>query len=282
MPELPSISTAEELAAAREHALAGLNETSFRHFPATPCALDAEVEYEIGRGDAVAGGRFAFTSESDWRLHGAWTLPETLPESNADAPAVLALRAPHEQRKATEEWLYGFDSSWARVVAEPRGTGDTAWGTELDWHVRRAAMLTGRTIASMQVYDTLRALEALAHLPGVDASRVALAGRGQMAVVALYAALLHGNVAVLILSDLPPSLSSPSNPNGAGIASEILFALQYADLPQAAGLLWPTELVFLGPRPGTFGWTEAIYARLGAPGATRHVMSLSQWQPGTK
>ncbi len=276
LPELPDIATPEQLASVREQALAGLKETSFRHFPDSPSALDFAVEYETGRGDAVAGGRFAFSSEGGWRLHGAWTLPET----DTDAPAVLALRSPHEERKATEEWLYGFDSSWARVVAEPRGTGDNAWGPELDWHVRRSAMLTGRTIASMQVYDTLRALEAVAHLPGVDGARVALAGRGQMAVVALYAALLHGNVAALILSDLPASLSDSSSPDGTGIASEILFALQHADLPQAAGLLWPMELVFLGPRPGTFGWTEDLYARLGTPGAVRHVMSLAQWQPG--
>ena len=277
LPELPSITTAAELTAVRDKTRAALTQTSFRHFPSTPCDLEPEVEYEIGRGDAVAGGRFAFTSEGGWRLHGAWTLPE----SESDAPAVLALRSPHEERKATEECLYGCDSSWARIIAEPRGTGDTAWGPELDWHVRRSAMLTGRTIASMQVYDTLRALEAVAHLPGVDSSRVALAGRGQMAVVALYAALLHGGLQALILSDLPASLSDSSNPDGTGIASEILFALQHADLPQAAGLLWPTELVFLGPRPGTFGWTEDLYARLGAPGAIRHVMGLEQWQPCT-
>ena len=132
----------------------------------------------------------------------------------------------------------------------------------------------------------MRALEAIAHLPGVDSSRVALAGRGQMAVVALYAALLHAarqrrsNLQALILSDLPESLSAHSNPDGTGIASEILFALQHADLPQAAGLLWPMELVFLGPRPGTFGWTEDLYNRLGSPGAIRHVMNLGQWRPG--
>ncbi len=280
LPELPSIANANELAAVRDKARAALAETSFGHFPSAPSALDAEVEYEIGRGDAVAGGRFAFTSEGGWRLHGSWTLPE----SDSDAPVVVALRSPHERRRTTEDWLQGLDSSWARVVAEPRGTGDNAWGTELDWHVRRAAMLTGRTIASIQVYDTLRALEAIAHLPGVDSSRVALAGRRQMAVVALYAALLHAarqrrsNLEALILSDLPESLSAHSNPDGTGIASEILFALQHADLPQAAGLLWPTELVFLGPRPGTYGWTEDLYARLGSPGAIRHVMNLGQWQ----
>ncbi len=276
LPELPNIVTADELAAVRDKAHAKLAAMSFRHFPSTPGTLDAEVEYETGRGDAVAGGRFAFTSEGGWRLHGSWTLPE----ADADAPAVVALRTPHEPRRATEDWLQGFDSSWARVVAEPRGTGDNAWGTELDWHVRRACMLLGRTVASMQVYDTLRALDAVAHLPGVDSSRLALAGRGQMAVVALYAALLHGNLEALILSDLPESLAAHSSPDGTGIASEILFALQHADLPQAAGLLWPMELVFLGPRPGTFGWTEDLYSRLGSPGAIRHVMNLEQWQPG--
>ena len=172
LPELPSIAAADQLADARDKTRTALAETSFGHFPSVPSALDAEVEYETGRGDAVAGGRFAFTSEGGWRLHGSWTLPE----SDSDAPVVVALRSPHERRRATEDWLQGLDSSWARVVAEPRGTGDNAWGTELDWHVRRAAMLTGRTIASMQVYDTLRALEAIARLPGVVSTRVALAG----------------------------------------------------------------------------------------------------------
>ncbi len=277
LPEFPDIANAADLAAARDKARDGLNGISFSHFPSAPSSVETEVEYETGRGDAVAGGRFAFSSEGGWRLHGNWTLPE----ADGDAPAVLALRTSHERRRATEDGLQGLDSSWARVVAEPRGTGDTAWGQELDWHVRRSCMLLGRTVASMQVYDTLRALAAIPELPGIDGSRIALAGRGQMAVVALYAALLHGNVSALILSDLPESLAAHSSPDGSGIASEILFALQHADLPQAAGLLWPMELVFLGPRPGTFGWTEDLYARLGAPGAIRHVMNLGQWQPGT-
>ena len=95
LPELPSIANADELAAVRDKARAGLNEVSFSHFPSTPCALAAEIEYETGRGDAVAGGRFAFTSDGGWRLHGSWTLPE----SDTDAPAVLALRSPHEDAK---------------------------------------------------------------------------------------------------------------------------------------------------------------------------------------
>ena len=103
-----ALANADELAAVRDKARAGLNEVSFSHFPSTPCALAAEIEYETGRGDAVAGGRFAFTSDGGWRLHGSWTLPE----SDTDAPAVLALRSPHEGRKATEDWLQGLDSSW--------------------------------------------------------------------------------------------------------------------------------------------------------------------------
>ena len=60
----------------------------------------------------------------------------------------------------------------------------------------------------------------------------------------------------------------------------MLFALRVTDLPQVAGLLWPAELVFIGPRPTSYQWTEDLYARLGAPGAVRRIMEWSQWQPG--
>ena len=46
----------------------------------------------------------------------------------------------------------------------------------------------------MRVWDALRALEAARALPGVDPARVAIAARGEMCAVALYAALLDGRV----------------------------------------------------------------------------------------
>ena len=62
----------------------------------------------------------------------------------------------------------------------------------------------------------------------------------------------------------------------------MLFALRVTDLPQVAGLLWPAELVFIGPRPTSYQWAEDLYAGLGAPGAVRRIMEWSQWRPRTE
>src|SRR5262249_32148303 len=153
------------------------------------------------------------------------------------------------------------DSVQANI--EVLGSGRTSWGKELQWHLRRAAMLTGRTIASMRVWDTLRAMAAVRELPEVDASSIVLAGSSEMAAVALYAALLDGNVSAIILHNPPATQDSPSNQHGIGDAIEMLNCLRTIDLPHVAGLLFPTKLVFLGPRPSSYIWAEELFSRLG-------------------
>jgi hypothetical protein len=195
-------------------------------------------------------------------------------------PAVVALRMPGEERNATEQLAGRVRAPWARVVIEPRGTGDTAWGKELQWHVRRAAAWTGRTIASMRVLDTLRALEAVRQLPQVDPNQVSLAARGEMAVVALYAALLDGKVKTLFLEDPPATQNTPSRKDGRGEAIEMLHCLRITDLDQVAGLLYPTEVVLAGSPAETYAWAEDQYKKLGAPGRLTRVKSLSEWRAG--
>jgi hypothetical protein len=168
---------------------------------------------------------------------------------------------------------------WAKVVVEPRGTGETAWGEELQWHLRRASAWTGRTLASMRVWDTLAALQAVRSLPHVNGQQVALAARGEMAAVALYAALLDGQVCTLFLEAPPATQNAPSQPDGRGPAVEMLNCLRITDLPYVAGLLYPTELVFIGDCPSTYDWAEGLYQRLGPPGAFRRVNDLSAYIP---
>ncbi len=285
----PTITTTEELHTKRAETVAYLRAHTFSHFPARPAPLDVEVEYERADGNAN-GGRFAFTSEEGWRLRGMWSPAQAGTSSGSQpAPALVVLRSPHDvpRENFAQQWTAGLDHRWARVYVEPRGTGDTGWSPSLDWHLRRAAMLTGRTIASLQVYDALRALQAVAELPGIDGRRLAIAGQGGMAAVALYAALLHActgprpgsGLEAICLGGPPATQDAPSNPDGTGEAIEMLFALRVTDLPQVAGLLWPAELVFIGPRPTTYQWAEDLYARLGAPGAVQRIMQWSQWQP---
>ena len=110
-----------------------------------------------------------------------------------------------------------------------------------------------------------------------------------MAAVAVYAALLDGQVAGVVLSDPPATQDVAGRPDGSGPALEMLNVLQITDLPYAAGLLWPAELVFLVPaeaersaavRPESYRWAEDLYARLGEPGWVRRIQTLAALVPG--
>lgn len=218
--------------------------------------------------------RFAYTSEEGWRLHG---LLLTRHAQNSPSPAVVALRVPGENYVETEYWIGRLNAPWAQAIVEPRGTGDTEWGEGLQWHLRRAAAWTGRTLASLRVWDTLRALEAVRTLPPVNGGPIALAARGEMAAIALYAALLDGQVQTLFLEAPPATQTEPSRPDGRGPAIEMLNCLRFTDLPQVAGLLYPAELVFVGDCPASYAWAEELYRALGAPGKFRRINSLSEW-----
>jgi hypothetical protein len=58
----------------------------------------------------------------------------------------------------------------------------------------------------------------------------------------------------------------------------MLNCLQITDLPQVAGLLWPTEIVLVGQVPVTYSWAEGLYDRLGSPGAFRRLGELREWR----
>jgi len=205
--------------------------------------------------------RLAFTSEQDWRLHAILSRPAEA--QGKKSPALIFLDSPDAERWESERFTNGFDSSWVRLAVQCRGIRETAWGQDLQWHIRRNAAITGRTIASMRVYDALRAMEMARKLPGVDPDRIAIAGRGEMAVIALYAALLDGNLEAVALEQPPATQNAPGNSDGTGEAIEMLNCLRFTDLPYVAGMLYPTDLVFIGDRPESYDWTQDLYNQLG-------------------
>ncbi len=252
--------------------IAGLREHTFAAFPIDPPPLNLVEEYSL---DSGTGSRFAFTSEEGWRLHG---LKMTLADPTEQLPLLVALRGPGEERNATERLAREVRGTRARVVVDTRGTGETTWGDDLNWHLRRAAVWTGRTLASMRVWDTLRALEAARQLSGVNPEYVALVAKGEMVAIALYAALLDGRVTTLFLDSPPTTQNEGSRPDGRGPSIEMLHCLRFTDLPQVAGLLYPTEIVLTGAIPESFGWAESVHKCLGSP--LCRVPDLGSWGAG--
>ena len=268
----PAIATAADVEKARRELVAKLKAETFNHFPRKPPELAVKEEFSL---DGGVGTRFAFTSEEGWRLHGTHRRPR---EGQGLLPVVVILRSPGEERLDSDAFAGRIDKTLARpgspagqktpdrhitAIVEPRGTGDTSWGEDLNWHVRRASAWLGRTIASMRVWDTLRALEAVRLLQGVDPGRISLAARGEMSVVALYAALLDGRTTTVFLESPPATQNAASQPNGRGPAIEMLNCLRHTDLPQVAGLLYPARIVISGEFPAGYEWAAQLYGRLG-------------------
>lgn len=270
----PAIADAAALTRERSRVVGELLRHTFRAFPAAPPPLDVLIEHEFDEGGI--GHRFGFTPEEGWRLRGELVRRAAIA---TPAPAVVALLLPGEDRFSLRAFTNRLGAPWAGVAIQTRGTGETSWSEELNWHLRRAAAWTGRTLASMRVWDTLRALQAVRQFAEVDPQRVALAARGEMCAVALYAALLDGGVRTLILDGAPPTQNSAGRRDGRGPAIEMLNCLRITDLPQVAGLLWPTELVLVGDTPDSYRWAEDLYRQLGAPGRVTRTDDLRKWKP---
>lgn len=265
----PSIATAADVERVRKQVVDKLRADTFNHFPRTAPPLALEEEFAL---DGGSGTRFAFTSEEGWRLHGVRRNPRDVQGPSA---AVVVLRSPGEARNDSDEWSGRIRQPWVRVIVETRGTGDTSWGDDLNWHVRRASAWTGRSIASMRVWDAMRAIQAARELPGVDSTRISIAARGEMAAVALYAALLDGGLTTVILESPPATQDAASQPNGRGPAIEMLNCLRYTDLPYVAGLLHRTQIIVAGDVPKTYEWAEELHRHLGRPDSFRRVKTLA-------
>ncbi|MHB0874708.1 MAG: alpha/beta hydrolase [Anaerolineae bacterium] len=296
MTQTPQIRNAEELASKRDELVETLKAKTFRYFAQKPAA-DLDVVTDIRwHTDTERITKLRFTPEEGWRLDAnlvLWKHAGTEPR-----PTLIQLISSgrRHERVAHQPLLdnvpSGFSAmgeEWARLSVAPRGVNDTSWGDDLAWHVRRSGALIGHTVASMRVLDALRALELARTLPEVDSSHLVLSGMDDMAVVALYAALLDGGVETVVLTNPPASQDEPSPADGTGQATEMLNVLRFTDLPYVAGLLWPTQLVFIEPeddklvstcRPRSYVWTEELYARLGWPGLTRRLRTLSDLRLG--
>ncbi len=84
----------------------------------------------------------------------------------------------------------------------------------------------------------------------LSADPVSLYGKGEMGIVALYAALFDERVRQVILNDPPAShWQRPA----------LLNVLRVTDIPEVAGALAPRRLVSLTKLPETFGYTRRIY-----------------------
>ena len=269
----PKINNPDQLSTYKKEVLTFLKEKTFGAFPKESVPLDIRLEFEALYSKRYKKEEYSFVSEEGWRLRIAI---DSKVGSDNPLPFLLVLKNPHQERGASNSLISGIDGELNTGFFEARGIGDTGWSPSLQWHIRRAAAWTGRTVASMRVYDVLRCLEALRKIQGVDPNNISIIAQGEMAAIATYAALLDGNVKSLILKNPPATQNIASQPNGRGESIEMLNCLRITDLPQVAGLMFPNQLTMVGELPDTYEWTENLYKNLKKPDAYKISKELSE------
>jgi dienelactone hydrolase len=253
IPEPPVLATLDELNSHVSAVKSFLLEQSFQAFPDKEIPLSPRLVYRTDDYARYGNEVYTFDPEEDWRLKLDIRWRNSRTEKR---PLMIVLRNPGEKRDESEMFISELDDQWNIAFLETRGTGEAGWSPELQWHVRRASAWTGRTIASMRIYDLIRCLNFIRTLDGVDQDNIGIAARGEMAVVASYAALLDGGCQSLILKDPPDTQDKGSNPDGRGEALEILNCLKKTDVWQLPALLYPARIYVMGSLPETYRWSE--------------------------
>ncbi len=262
----PEISTESERIDQRNKVNDFLRARSFGAFPDTPPPFDSARVFRTLDRARHGSEIYSFVPEDGWRLKVDLRWRNNPSEKN---PLMIVLKNSNENRYDSEGFISGLDNEWNIAYLEVRGVGEFGWDPNLQWHVRRASAWTGRTLASMQVWDLLRCIDFCRTLPGVDAESIGIAARQDLGVVALYAALLDGKCKTLILKNPPPTQDVASSPDGRGAAFEILNCLRVTDVYQLPALLAPTEITFIGEMPGSYKWSTDLLNKLGIKSITR-------------
>ncbi len=262
----PEISTKDELNSFRDKVIGFLTIRSFGAFPDNPPQFDSVRVFRTLDRATHGSDIYSFVTEEGWRLKADLRWRN---DPSGMKPLMIVLKNSNENRYAAEEFISGLDNDWNIAYFEVRGVGENGWDPNLQWHVRRASAWTGRTLASMQVYDLLRCIEFCRTLDGVDPRAIGIAARDEMGVVALYAALLDGKCKTVILKNPPESQNVGSSPDGRGAATEILNCLRITDVYQLPALLAPAETIFLGQMPESYKWSENLVNNLGIKSITR-------------
>lgn len=187
---------------------------------------NADLRAAVARRLALPAGRGAPAATQD----GGAVLLETepgiqcrlriaAPSSGARMPAVIVLDPAGNAVQAPDKMTAALTvRGWGEKAAEDAKTGyNPAYQTAM------RAILVGKNLPGMQVYDVLRTFDYLAARQDVDAAHISVMGRGNGALIALLAAAVEPRIRSVRMESPPPSfLETVRTPVHAGNASLVI------------------------------------------------------------
>ena len=244
---------------------AGLKSTTFAWFPAKPPPV---VARRLPGSKSKLGGCEGFARWSEWLLE---TEPgatvhvfryEPLAAVPERSPLLVVRGAGDVAGVLDDEWLPVLERRPVIAVHPRLGEEVLSAADRARWE--RTAALSGRTLASLQIWDVLQTLAwALANDPSVPAT---IYGHGEAGIVGLYAALFAPAVGQVVLRDPPDSHRS---------GPALLTVLRTADLPEVAATLAPRMLTWLSDPAPAYDFTRRVYCLCGAEDRFRRVPALA-------
>ncbi|HKQ38283.1 MAG TPA: acetylxylan esterase [Verrucomicrobiae bacterium] len=221
--------------------LPALKEKVLRWFPSRDIPFDTKTSRNTGGYLAKYADykELSFQTEEGVRVR---ALVFTRKQNPQNAPLLLYVkRAADSVYPIDPDELLGVFGHYNVIVLQPRFAELTmSAGDYTD--VERTATWVGRTIASMQLWDMLRAVEWAAKEGRLPVSSVSVYGKGEMGIIAMYAALLDKRIQQIILNDPPES-------HWQGPA--LLNILRITDIPDVARTLGRRHLVSVTKPPAT-------------------------------
>lgn len=261
LPEIPE--TLEAWQSRRSELLQALHQTVFSWFPAAPGPV-------LGRRMYGSGGHAArFANFSEWRIEtepGVKVLARLFQPRNAEQSSSLlvVVRRLGDCAAILDDELLPLFSHHNVIVLNPRFT-ESMLNPERYAVIERMAALCGRTIAALQVWDLMRALQWALNTLAKEPDQVSVYGRGSAGIIALYAALLTPRINQVILRDPPASHRE---------GPALLTVLRTTDIPEVAAALAPRTLSFLSDIPEPFSFTRKVYRLCGAEDKVQRFATL--------
>lgn len=256
-PTLPSHASLTEWKESRKEILEKLQTVVFRNLPRPYVAHHTPENHS---------SEFSLETEPGIQI-GITSHPAP---KGSEKRAMLYIASPGDTRRGISALLrsYPWKSRAASMhIVWPRGVGIKIWDDQTEWKIRRSAMLLGRTLDDMRLFDVLCAIDHVINQPGFDDGELTVIGEGCAGMLGAYAALLDSRVTRVVLRS--PPLSHKTGPI-------FLNILRYCDVPQALAMLAPRELVFLSDDMDQFAFVSQIYKLYGMQGNFLRAQTITQ------
>jgi hypothetical protein len=226
----------------RAEIIDGLKEKVFRWFPTDEIPFETQIARNTGGWVA----RYAQYKDVTFQTEvGVQIRAQLLSPTNslASNPLLLYVKRPGDSIYPMDfDELLPVLGRCTVLILNPRFTERSLTAAEYR-DLEMSAPWSGRTVAAMQTWDILRALEWIFAEEKLNPSSLSIYGKNEMGVLALYAALLDARVTEVILSN-PPS----SHWQGPAL----LNVLRVTDFPEVASALGKGRVISLTKIPSNF------------------------------